>query len=85
VVFRGHDEVLHRPVAIKVLRHSTAAAPAASTLIDEARLLASVPSPYVVAIHDVGGDDDGIWMILEWVDGMDAARWVHQPRAPHWR
>jgi hypothetical protein len=85
VVFRARDSVLSRSVAIKVLRQDDGDTPAAATLLDEARLLASVTSPHVVPIHDVGGDGDAVWIVLEWIEGLDLGQWIRQTPAPHWR
>ena len=60
-VYRGWDRVLQRAVAIKV---SNAAIPGAddgldARLTDEARVLAALEHPGIVAIHDAGVLDDG--------------------------
>ena len=53
-VWRAHDQQLDRDVALKVLGPSLAGDPALAERFDrEARALAAVASPHVVAIHDV--------------------------------
>jgi hypothetical protein len=60
-VWRAHDLRLDRDVAVKVLMPSVAGDPVLAERFDrEARALAAVTSPHVIAIHDVvtgaGGD-----------------------------
>ena len=53
-VWRAHDLRLDRDVAVKLLAPSLAADPVLTQRFDrEARALAAVTSPYVIAIHDV--------------------------------
>jgi serine/threonine-protein kinase len=53
-VWRAHDLRLGRDVAVKVLMPSLAGDPVLTERFDrEARALAAVTSPYVVAVHDV--------------------------------
>src|SRR5689334_9094711 len=57
MVFRGRDRELDREVAIKVTTLSTAAD--AERLRAEARTLARLEHPGIVAVHDVGQLPDG--------------------------
>ncbi len=57
VVFRGHDRELDRAVAIKVTALATDAD--AERLRAEARTLARLEHPGIVAVHDVGRLPDG--------------------------
>jgi serine/threonine protein kinase len=75
IVYRARHKGLDRPVAIKVLR------PGGSTarFAREARLLAKVRSPYVVAIHDVEVLSSGYpLLVLEWVEGTNLSRLIHE-------
>lgn len=54
VVFRAEDTTLARPVAVKVLRPELATAVGAERFLREARALASVAHPNVVAVHECG-------------------------------
>ncbi len=77
VVYRGHDDVLDRDVAIKLLR------PAYATDEDfvarfrrEARHAASLHHPNIVTIHDRGIDPDSgtDYIVMQFVDGPDLDR-----------
>ncbi|HEY4180820.1 MAG TPA: serine/threonine-protein kinase [Kofleriaceae bacterium] len=68
-VFRAYDPVLRRPVAIKIIANSDHDASAREQMLGEARALASLRHPSVVAIHDVGVVDDEIFLAMEFVEG----------------
>ncbi len=72
-VFAGHDELLQREVAIKVLivkAHAKTAEHAAKAK-EEARLLAQLKHPHIVAIHDVGDTAAGApFLVMELVTGL---------------
>ncbi len=71
-VYKAEDVVLRRVVAIKVLRNDLAEE---SNLVDqflrEARAVAHLSHPNVVAVHDVGSDRRRHYMVLEHVSGED--------------
>lgn len=72
-VFRGHDLLLDRPVAIKVLQPSLARDPeVVARFRDEARAAARLQHPNVVAVHDWGEEDGTYFMVMEYVPGRDA-------------
>lgn len=71
VVYRAHDEVLDREVAIKLLHPHLATDP---SFLDrfrrEARAAAGLSHPNLVAVHDWGEDDVGAYLVLQLVDGV---------------
>ncbi|CAN5868292.1 hypothetical protein BH11MYX2_BH11MYX2_29290 [soil metagenome] len=69
-VFRAYDPVLRRSVAIKIIANSDHDASAREQMLGEARALASLRHPAVVAIHDVGVVDDEIFLAMEFVAGV---------------
>ncbi len=72
-VFAGYDQLLHREVAVKVLivKASSTLADSAGKAKDEARLLAQLKHPHIVAIHDVGDTDAGApFLVMELVSGL---------------
>lgn len=63
IVYRAHDRVLGRDVALKVFRIGTGDSDALETQRDEARLLASLSHHGLVTLLDAGvdvDDDDGL-------------------------
>jgi hypothetical protein len=70
VVWRGFDEHLARPVAVKLLHPHHAGDP---TVVErfqrEARAAAGLSHPNVVRIYDTGRDDGVVWLVMELVEG----------------
>ncbi|HET7035010.1 MAG TPA: serine/threonine-protein kinase, partial [Thermomicrobiaceae bacterium] len=76
------DTALGRRVAVKVLRASFAAdARFVARFEREARAAAAVASPNVVDVYDYGRQDDTLYIVMEWVDGIDLKQLIRQ-RAP---
>jgi serine/threonine-protein kinase len=71
-VFRAHDPVLDREVALKMLHVSLADDP---TFIDrfrrEARSAATLSHPNIVAVHDWGATQGTYFMVMEFVRGVN--------------
>ena len=69
-VFRAHDAVLAREVAIKVLHRSLAGE---QSFVDrfrrEARAAAGLSHPNIVAVYDWGAVDGIYYMVMEYVRG----------------
>jgi len=89
VVYTAFDNKLQRKVAIKRLREMAVAASAdrrRARFLREARLLASLSHPNVLTVHDVGGVDPELYVVMELVDGWPMSSWISEavPR-PDWR
>jgi eukaryotic-like serine/threonine-protein kinase len=69
-VFRAHDAVLAREVAVKVLHRSLAGDPAfVDRFRREARAAAGLAHPNIVAVYDWGAVDGVYYMVMEYVRG----------------
>ena len=79
-VFRARDRELDRDVAIKFVRHGDPDdSDEALRLKREARALARISDPNVVAVHEVDHDEKlGLYLVMEFVEGDTLARWVAQ-------
>jgi eukaryotic-like serine/threonine-protein kinase len=87
VVYAAFDTKLGRKVAIKRLRETGTGTPAEKRrgrFMREAQLLASLSHPNVLTIHDVGGADRELYVVMELVDGAPVSRWRAEKR-PGWR
>lgn len=72
VVYKGLDTLLHRPVAIKILREAYAGDPAfVARFQREARAAARLDHPNIVTVYDVGQDGNRHYIVMEYVDGED--------------
>lgn len=71
IVFRGHDVLLGRDVAIKALRPQFAASPNFRARFErEAQAAASFSHPNIIDIYDVGEEDDTPYIVMEFVSGQ---------------
>ncbi len=73
VVWAAHDPQLDRKVALKILRRSVrgpAGSEAAARAAREARALARLVHPNIVAVHDGGLDGETLYVVMEYVDGV---------------
>src|SRR6266550_589050 len=74
-VFEATDLTLHRSVAVKLLSPSLVQdEPARARFLREARALARVNSPHVVAVYDAGEDDERPYLVMELVEGTTLER-----------
>jgi tetratricopeptide (TPR) repeat protein/predicted Ser/Thr protein kinase len=79
-VLAAFDPVLDRNVALKLLRGEGSRAAA---LLREARALAKVNHPNIVAIYDAGVADDHPFLAMELVSGSDLHTWLRQDPRPN--
>ena len=83
-VYLGDDTQLERPVAIKVLCGEACRAPTGGEqALQEARRLAQLRHPGIVAVHDAGVHDGQIYIVSDYLDGPDLGRWLRDHR-PTW-
>ncbi len=70
VVYRAHDERLNRDVAVKVLHEEVAHDPDRLARFErEARAVARLNHPNILAIHDFGTEDDVSYAVMELLEG----------------
>lgn len=83
-VFRGCDELLGRPVAVKLLLPGVGDPFAAARFRREARTAAIVKDPHVVAAYDFGEQDGCYYLVMELVEGRSVAHELamHGPFEP---
>jgi serine/threonine-protein kinase len=72
-VYRGHDELLDRPVAIKFLLPTRDSDLDAARFRREARAAATLNDEHVVAAFDFGDHEDGYFLVMELVEGRSLA------------
>jgi class 3 adenylate cyclase/predicted ATPase len=84
-VYLAHDRQLDRPVAIKVFRAGAEAPLAESdSLLQEARRLAQLRHPAIVAVHDVGVHEGWVYLVADFIDGPNLGEWLRDNR-PSWQ
>ena len=73
-VWRGWDLRLERAVAVKTLDHAGLADPSAAERFDrEARTVARLAHPNIVAVYDVGTQDGVGYLVMELIGGVSVA------------
>ena len=77
VVYAAYDPELDRRVAVKVLRRTRAG----DQLREEARAIAKLAHPNVIAVHDVGEADGEVFVAMEHVEGETVREWLRSSRA----
>ena len=81
-VYRAYDPELDRSIAIKILavqplEGETASRPQAR-LMREAQALAKLSHPNVVAVHDIGAFEEGVYIAMEYVKGKTLREWIKE-------
>jgi hypothetical protein len=85
-VYLGEDPELTRQVAIKFPRNSADAPLDLGLFLREARLAARMDHPNVCVVHDIGEDEDGLFVVMAYVEGGSLAdRLRTEPRYADWR
>lgn len=88
VVYKAYDPELERPVALKLLHAAgdpdgSSAAGRRERLFREAKALARLSHPHVLAIYDVGTFETDVFLATEFVEGTTLTDW--QKEAPRTR
>lgn len=72
VVYGGHDRMLMRDVAIKILRPEAATDPtSAKRLQREATAAGQLHHPHIITFHDVGMTGDKLFIVMEQLNGLN--------------
>jgi len=77
VVYRAHDPVLERTVAIKVMNEAIARQEdLRKRFLREAQAAGSLQHPNVVTVYDLGEADGHLFIAMEFVPGVDLERMI---------
>src|SRR5436305_13778171 len=80
-VYLAEDERLGRKVAVKRL-HADSPEDAAQRFEREAKVGASLSHPNLVTVFDTVPDDEGVLIVMEYVDGENLAQLMARERIP---
>ena len=81
IVYEAHDELLDRPVAVKVLSENSQSrlgSEGRSRLLHEAQAAARLNHPNIVGIYDAGEDQGTSFIVMELVEGESL--YDHKPQ-----
>lgn len=85
VVYRGRDPRLARDIAIKILaKESSQDAEATARLEREARAIAALSHPNILAIHDIGRENGSVYVVTELLEGATLREQMRQ-QPVNWR
>ena len=85
-VYKAHDTVIGRDVAIKVLPNELGSEPGYRARFQrEAYTAARLTEPHIIPIHDTGEIDGQLYLVMPVIDGIDLHGLLQRdgPMAPH--
>lgn len=81
LVYQGYDQMLERPVAIKLLRDDFLSNEGfRERFRQEAKSAANLSHPNIVTIYDFGFDANGLYIVMEFVQGTDLKTKIRQKK-----
>jgi serine/threonine protein kinase len=80
-VWSARDTELDRMVAIKIPRKGQLAAEDTEQFLREARATAQLNHPNIVRVYEVGREGDRIYIVTDYVQGVDLANWLTEQHA----
>jgi serine/threonine protein kinase len=75
-VWKARDTRLDRLVAIKVPRHGRLEPAEVEKLLREARAAAQLHHPNIVSVFEVGRQEDLVYIVCDFVEGVSLADWL---------
>ena len=75
-VWKAVDTQLDRTVAVKIPRRGQLDESGQEQFLREARVAAQLNHPNIVTVHEVGRDDDTIYIVSDLVRGVSLANWL---------
>jgi tetratricopeptide (TPR) repeat protein/predicted Ser/Thr protein kinase len=82
-VFLAEDTTLGRMVAIKMLpERSEGSDRARQRLVNEAKAAAALDHPNICPIHEVGEEDDCVFIVMQYIEGESLAERIRQHPLP---
>ena len=75
-VWKANDVELKRTVAIKIPRKRSIGSDGEEQFLREARAVAQLNHEGIVTIHEVGRDDDRLYIVSDYVKGVDLSEWL---------
>lgn len=85
-VYAAYDPELDRKIAIKILRTEDDVSEELrrERLLEEAKALAKISHPNVIAVHDIGTFEGHVFVAMEFVNGVSLREWLREEPRP-WR
>src|SRR5262245_29801273 len=79
MIYRAHDPVLDRTVALKVISPEIEVTDEIRTrFYREAQACAKLSHPNIVAVYDMGEEDGRLFIVMEFLEGIELKRLIAQ-------
>ena len=75
-VWKAKDTQLDRMVAVKIPRKGQLSPDEAEKFVREARAAAQLQHPGIVGVYEVGREDETLYIVSEFVEGLSLADWL---------
>ncbi len=75
-VWRARDTELDRTVAVKIPRKGQLDPAETEQFLREARAAAQLRHPNIVSVHEVGREEDTVYIVSDYVEGLTLADWL---------
>jgi hypothetical protein len=83
MIFKAHDPVLDRPVALKVISPDVEVTDELrARFFREAQACARLSHPNIITIYDMGEDDGRLFIVMELLEGEELRQLIAQRRTP---
>ncbi len=83
MIFKAHDPVLDRPVALKVISTEVEVTDELrARFFREAQACARLSHPNIVTIYDMGEDDGRLYIVMELLEGEELRQLIAQRKMP---
>jgi WD40 repeat protein/tRNA A-37 threonylcarbamoyl transferase component Bud32 len=79
-VWRARDTELDRTVAVKIPRKGQLDPAETEQFLREARAAAQLRHPNIVSVHEVGREEDTVYIVSDYVEGLTLADWLTDQR-----
>ncbi len=79
-VWKARDTELDRVVAVKLPRAGQVAPQEMEQFVHEARSAAQIKHANIVAVHEVGRDEELIYIVADFIEGISLKGWINQKR-----
>ncbi|MEX0675726.1 MAG: protein kinase [Pirellulales bacterium] len=79
-VWKARDTKLERQVAIKIPRHGQLDAQQTELFLRDARAAAQLKHPHIVGVHEVGREDDTLYIVSDYIEGANLREWLSGQR-----
>ncbi len=79
-VWKAHDVKLDRTIALKIPRRGHLSSSQVEKFLHEARVAAKLRHPHIVSVHEIGRDDDSIYIVSDLVEGVSLEKFKDAKR-----